>query len=102
MQTIPLQATPNQELQVILDGQECSLAVFQRGENIYLNLYVGATPVITGAICQNLVSIVQVSQRLFTGYLFFHDTLGDTPPQWEGLGSRYLLVYAAASELSLS
>ncbi len=93
MTEIPLRRNPNQKLKIILEGQECTIHVQQRGSRLYMNLFVGADAVTSGAICQDHTRIVQNAQRLFTGNLVFFDTLGTTAPHWQGLGTRYVLIY---------
>ncbi|WP_308772267.1 hypothetical protein [uncultured Bilophila sp.] len=98
MQNIPLSSTPAQTFQVVLDDQQCRISLYQRGRRMYLDLDVDNEPVCRGAICQNRASIVQSPTRLFSGTLHFWDTLGDEPPRYDLLGSRFLLLYVADGE----
>lgn len=95
---IPLSAEPSKIYKCILNNQECTIKLYQKGRNMFLDLQVGADYVCTGAVCLNLVPIVQASSPNFTGNFVFADILGDTPPQYEGLNSRYFLVYYTADE----
>lgn len=99
MLEIPLIAYPNRSLQVILDGQECGIALYQRGERLYMDMDVGATRVITGAVCLDAVSIIQRAQSVFAGSLIFVDTQGNEAPEWHGLGTRWRLLYISAGEV---
>ena len=104
---IPLVPMPSQSLHVMLGGQECTLRIYQRHMlpqrhsvlslgRLYLDLDVGATRVVTGAVCQDRQHILQHAQALFRGRLAFVDTEGVDPPRWEGLGTRWLLSYEYA------
>lgn len=98
MKVIPLAAIPAETFQIVLDDQQCRITLYQRGRRMYLDLDVGDEAVCRGAICQNRASIVQSPTRLFSGTLHFWDTLGDEPPQYDRLGTRFLLLYVSANE----
>ena len=51
MDVIPLIKYPNQELQIILDDQDCTIRVTERSRYTFLDLTVGNTPVRKGMIC---------------------------------------------------
>ena len=99
MQQIPLQPIPAQRLQVVLDGQNCTLAVYTRGRSLYADLDVGSNTVFRGAICRYGADVVQSPTLLFSGSLHFYDTQGGMQdPEYTGLGSRYILLYLSAGE----
>lgn len=98
MDIIPLEAEPNQQLLVILDDQECTLGVYSRGNRLFMDLTVDATPVFSGAICHNGADIVPFPTGLFRGSLHFYDREGHSDPSWEGLKDRYVLLYLAEDE----
>lgn len=95
---IPVSNEPNKTYKVLLENQECTIKLYQKGKNLFLDLQVGAEQICYGAICLNLVPIVQVSSAYFSGNFVFVDPLGDTAPQFEGLGERYFLVYFTEDE----
>lgn len=95
---IPIDPIPAQEFTVMLGGQPCAVALYQRDDRLYMDLSVGDEPVCAGCVCLNLVDAVQTRTKKFKGKLFFYDALGDTPPRWDGLGSRYSLYYAEDGE----
>ena len=98
MEVIPLSAIPAQILNVVLNGQYCTLSIYWKQTRLYLDLNVGAAVICAGRICQNKVDILQVPVRGFTGSLHFWDMEGDHPPQWEQLNSRFFLVYVPEGE----
>lgn len=99
MQIIPVQAVPNQTLQVQLGDQACTIDVFQNAYGLFVNLYVGDTLIIAGVIALNLNRIVRSAYLGFSGDICFGDTQGTTDPIFTGLGTRYLLAYLAPSDL---
>lgn len=93
---VPLIALPNQQLNVTLDGQNCTIAVYQRDESLYLDLYVGQTCIRTGAICIPTAPIITGSTA-FKGQLYIVDTLSQpdaqSNPVYTGLGDKFKLIY---------
>ena len=98
MTEVPLQPIPSQEVQVILGGQNCTFSVYSRFGKLYADLLVDSEPVFTGCICQNLQWVNQSPSYLFSGGLMFVDALGEEAPRWDGLGSRWSLLYLDAEE----
>ena len=96
---IPLQATPAQSLKVKLADQNCEMRVYYRFGATYLDLTVGGVVVVTGAICRDRQSIIQIAQNVFAGQLLFVDMLGQSDPLYSGFGERWRLFYKAANEL---
>ena len=100
MQVIPLQTLPNQTLQVQLNGQACTINVFQYAYGLFASVAVGATPIINSAICENLVRLVRDAYLGFAGDLVFVDTQGSDNPNYTELGSRWQLVYLSPADLA--
>ena len=103
MVLIPLSQTPGQTLNVVLNGQNCTITLYWRQERLYLDLNVGSRNVCQGAICQNLTGIVQSPSRFFSGNLHFVDLEGNRPPRWEKLHTgntgRYALLFLEESDV---
>ena len=95
---IPLQSIPSQKLRIVLSGQNLTLRFFYRFGAMYADVYVGGTAVALGSICRNRTAIVENAGDKLSGNLFFIDMLGDTDPNYEQFGSRYVLMYVSASE----
>lgn len=99
MQIIPLRATPNQTLTVLLANQNCRINVYQRFFGLYVDLAVGAVPIFNGVVAQQANRLKRYDYLPFVGDLAFFDTQGKTNPSYTGLGSRYQLVYLEAADL---
>ncbi len=100
MKEIPLQPAPSQTLSVILAGQNCQIAVYQKSTGMYLDLSVNDAPIITTLLCRDRVRLVRQEYLGFVGDLTFMDTQGRDDPQWAGLGARWRLRYLEAGDLA--
>lgn len=60
---------------------------------MYMTLTVNTQTLLSTVICRNLVKIVRYGYLGFVGNLVFIDTQGDSDPTYDGLGSRYQLLY---------
>ena len=98
MLKIPLKQVPSQKLRVVLGGQNCTINLYYRFGNTYMDLVVGNNAVINGAICRNRSSVVNVANHVFAGALYFLDLLGDSDPNYKLFNDRYTLLYVSANE----
>ena len=98
---IPLQSVASQSVAVALSGQNVRLNVYQKGDAVYVDVFLdgGLTLVIGGVIGLHANLIVRDLYLGFQGDLAFFDTQGTDEPQFTGLGSRFQLVYILPSEL---
>lgn len=99
MITIDLMPLPAQRFSVVLNGQNCVILLYTRGEHIYIDLDVDDTPVLRGAICHGGQNVVRF-QNAFKGALVFVDQDGAEDPEYYGLGDRWRLCYIEPEELS--
>lgn len=98
---VPLSPVPSQTLAVTLAGQACQIALRQNGANMYIDLTVGGSPVVTCRIARNKQRLLLDAQyHGFVGEFFFFDSQGDTDPQFAGLDDRYKLYYLEAADLA--
>jgi hypothetical protein len=103
MMLVPTQPIPNQQLQVQLANQACTIEIVQLAYGMFMTLFVGNTLIVSGVICQNLNRIVRDLYLGFTGDFVFFDTQGGqnpTDPVFTGLGSRYQLIYLEVADLA--
>lgn len=101
MLVIPTVATQNQSLDVLLGNQNCQIELAQKAFGMFINVYVSNALIIGGVICQDRNRIVRDAYLGFIGDLFFYDTQGTDDPTYEGLNSRYFLVYLEPADSAL-
>jgi hypothetical protein len=104
MKVVPLVAVASQQINITLNGQACSINVYQKSTGIYFDLFFNNAPVRTTVRCLNESELLADAQYLgFVGDFMFVDTQGDTDPTYTGFGpeptGRYQLVYLEASDL---
>lgn len=95
---VPLQPVPSQQLQIVLGGQNCQIAVYLRGSAMYVDLNVNGADISIGVLAMNMVPLVPTVYFGFAGNLVFLDTQGTSDPIYTGLGSRYELLYLTAAD----
>lgn len=114
MQVVPLEALPSQSLQIVLGGQNCALDVYildgydftdstlnTTNTNVYLDLAYNGIEVTETQICLNQKRLLLNRQYLgFSGDFMFVDTQGTSDPQYQGLGSRYVLLYLTPADIA--
>jgi len=100
-QVIPIQAVPSQVINVVLNQQQTTLNVYQRGSNMFVDVYSNNVLIIGGVVALNANVIVRNTYLGYLGDFAFYDTYGTgTDPQYAGLGTQYILVYYLSSELT--
>lgn len=100
---IPVEATPSQQLLVTLDGQNCVIALYQRGNRLFMDVNADGVDVCKGAVCLPTVGQPQLASE-FNGAFYFADYQSkpnqQEAPQWRGLGTRYRLIYLTGDEVA--
>lgn len=92
-QQISTQPVPSQILSVVLGGQNCQIAIYQKTQGLFVDLNVNGLDISTAVIAHDVVPLVPTDYLGFVGQLIFTDTQGNSDPTYDGLGSRYQLVY---------
>jgi hypothetical protein len=98
---VALAAVPSQTLSIVLDGQACQIAVYQKRTGLFFDLMLAGVAIVTTVLCQNLTPLLTQTYQGFIGSFAFVDTQGDQAPDYTGLGTRYQLIYLEASDTSL-
>jgi hypothetical protein len=99
MQNISLQPVASQKFVVILSGQSTSISIYTLADgNLYIDIKNNAQIVVSGVLCLNLNKIVRDSYLGFIGDFIFNDTQGSSDPTYDGLGTRYELLYLTEAE----
>lgn len=101
MIVIPLQAIPAQTFNVTLNGQACTIALYQKGGYFFMDLAVNGAPVRQSRMLLNSVWFVRYAYLGFIGDLVMFDTQGtNESPTYDGLGARYQLYYLTPAEIA--
>lgn len=93
---IPLQPVPSQTLNVVLSGQNCIINVYLKTTGIFVDVTANNALISSGVIAHDAVPLVPTAYLGFVGNLMFIDTQGNSDPTFDGLGSRYQLLYSTA------
>ncbi|UCL84493.1 hypothetical protein [Pseudomonas sp. HS-18] len=99
MQIIPLAAIASQTLKVVLGQQNCVLNVYQKSTGMYLDVTLEGERILSGVLCRDRVRCVRQAYLGFMGDLSFMDTQGTEDASFQGLGTRWVLMYLEASDL---
>lgn len=100
---ISIQPVPSQQVSCVLGGQNCQIAIYQKGNNVYVDLNSDGTDMSIAVIGLNAVPLDSCnSYDGFEGNLYFIDTQGSDDPQYTGFGSRWVLIYLTAVEVALA
>ncbi len=100
MLNVPIQAVPSQTFAVVLANQSCRINLYTKRQGLFVDLYVNNAPIVTGVIALDANLIVRDAYLGFIGDLAFFDTQGADDPTYLWLGSRYVLLYLEAADLS--
>jgi hypothetical protein len=101
MQTIPLQPVPSQSTKVVLGGQNCQIQIYQMPRGIFVDVNVDGTDVVLCVMAHDADPIICRTYLGFIGNLLFIDSQGNGDPTYDGLGSRYQLLYLTDAEYAL-
>lgn len=94
--TIPLQAVPDQQFDIVLNKQPCTVRLYQRRGLVFLDLWLRGQQCLMGVLCRDRAYLIDNAYLGFVGNLFFVDQSGEQDPQYGGLGSRWILMYREA------
>lgn len=98
MLQVPIQPVPSQQLSVVLAGQNCQIAIYQKSTCLFVDLNVNGVDVSVGIQAHDAVPLNPFTYSSFNGNLMFIDTQGSDDPSYSGLGSRFVLIYLTAAE----
>jgi hypothetical protein len=100
MLQVPLAAVASQTLSIGLDGQAAQIAVYTLSTGLYFDLLEDGVPIVTTRIARDKTRLLlDAGYRGFIGDFCFVDTQGSNDPTFDGLGTRYQLIYLEASDL---
>lgn len=97
---VPVTATQNQTLDILLSGQNVQISLAQKAYGMIMSVSVSNSLIVSGVLCLDRNRIVRSAYLGFIGDFFFYDAVGipgtlnpPTDPYYTGLGSRYFLIY---------
>lgn len=94
MEIISLNAIDAQEFSSNFGGTMYSFRLMDKGHaGVFLDIYNGVDPVLTGILCLDRVRLVRSAYVDFPGDLMFADQEGFSHPTYTGFGTQYLLYY---------
>lgn len=99
MQTITLQPIKAQRVSASLGGQDCQIRLVQRTSGLFIDVALNGIWIVQGVMCLNCNKLVRYEHLGLQGELFFADTVGDSDPVYDELGSRFQLFYATKEEM---
>ena len=97
---VPLQAVPNQTVNIQLGGQYVILNVYAKFYGLFLDVYANGNLIVAGVICENVNRIVRDLYLGFVGDFIWIDNQGSTDPVYTGIGARYSLAYLETTDLN--
>ena len=100
MLEVPVNAVPSQKLSVTFANQPCQLSIYTLIDGaIYMDVLLNGTAIVQGVRCLNNNKIVRAAYMGFIGDFMFSDAQGFNDPTYDGLGTRYRLIYLEAADL---
>ena len=103
MEVLPLITYPNQELQIILENQDCTIKVYERSRYTFMDLSVGDSYIRRGQLCVPYAPILSEPCN-FTGNFYVIDTdapeFEQEPPEYQEWNKRWFLIYLTADEIA--
>lgn len=100
MLVIPIKPLANQDLTTTLDGQVCQISIVQKSTGLFLSLALNSAAIVSSALALDAVKMVRGTYQGFVGDLAFFDKMGTDAPYYTGLGTRWILVYLEADDLT--
>ena len=101
MLVVPIQPVPSQQVQCVLAGQNCQIAIYAKRQGLFVDLNCNGLDVSVASLVLNTVFLTH-NYSGFVGNLLFVDTQGSSNPTATGLGSRFQLVYLTTAETRLA
>lgn len=90
---IPLKKLPNQTVSCTINNQNLTLSIYvQENDELYMDVYLGATVILSGMRCNTGVSINQYNTQL-NGYLTWV-TLNNENPLYTDFGTNAHLLWS--------
>ena len=92
---IPLSAIPHQLVSVVIDDKAYEIEVRQCGSSLFVSVTIDGEQITSAVRAVNRGSITPWADYRVGTEIVWVDTQGDADPQYDGLGTRWRLVYGA-------
>jgi hypothetical protein len=93
---IPLEPVPNQKISIVLNNQTCQISVYERGDYLYLDLYIDGVVVFTGFRCI-YGEVINTYPSVVNGFLAFY-TKDGLDPKAKDIGTSAFLLYGDGTD----
>lgn len=101
MLVVPTKPFPNQQIQVLLANQPCTLHIYQTAYGLFMDVFKGDTLIVAGVICLNANKIIRSAYLGFIGdFVFVDSESSGESPVYTGLGTRFTLLYLEEADIS--
>lgn len=95
---IPLAPIPHQIVSAVINGQVIQIEVRQAGSSVYTSSSIDGVQITQNLRAVNRGELFPWSTREAQTQIFWRDTQGDADPRFDGLGTRWLLVFESTEE----
>jgi len=92
---IQVSAVPSQKINVVLDGQNCSLFLREMDGKQYLSLSIDGEAVFSNAMVCDRIPLKKYHYLPLKGDIASADQQGTSDPDWRQWNTRFLLVYSS-------
>jgi hypothetical protein len=99
MDTIDLQAIPNQSVNFVEDGQQYNLSFRAIGDTMYVDIAMNGATIVTAIPCIANEPLIPYQYLEGDGGNFLFVTASGDNPQYDNFGSNDILMYVSAAEL---
>lgn len=99
MQSVPIEAIPNQQFSARLGDQQFTLRIKEAAGVMVVDVTIGQTPILSGSRLVAGTPVIPYAYLEGSGN-FVLLTDGDALPDYEQFGITQRLVYASADELA--
>lgn len=93
MYEIPLEAIPYQTVSFELDSKAVTVSLRQLGTSLFFSIWINTEPLYLNVRATNSGKICAFPSSKISTDLRIIDTVGDEDPRYDGLGTRWRLVY---------
>jgi hypothetical protein len=98
---IPLQPTPSQTLNALINNQEFQINVYQKTTGLFMDVILQGGEPLYGVQCFDSNRIVRNSYFGVDGDFTFFDTTGNgNDPYFTGLGTTFVLLFLTPADLN--